>query len=63
MAATAMSQTLVTFGCDEDQGGAHHAALVFGHAGRSIAHDLAVPEGIDLVLRPPQLPESQPGER
>jgi hypothetical protein len=61
--AEAMSLALATFARDEDLDAAHRAVLVLDQAGWHIAHDLTVPEGIDLVLLPAQSPELQPAER
>lgn len=61
--AEAMSLALAAFARDEGIDAAHRAVLVLDQAGWHIAHDLVVPEGIDLVLLPAQSPELQPAER
>jgi hypothetical protein len=61
--AAAMGLALRTFARDERIDAAHRAVLVLDQAGWHTAHDLAVPDGIDLVLLPAQSPELQPVER
>ncbi len=61
--ATAMSVALAAFARDERIDAQHRAVLVLDQAGWHIAHDLVIPDGIDLVLLPPQSPELQPAER
>ena len=61
--AAAMSLALRTFARDEGIDADHRAVLVLDQAGWHTAHDLAVPDGIDLVLLPAQSPERQPVER
>lgn len=61
--AEAMSLALAAFARDEGIDARHRAVLVLDQAGWHLAHDLAVPDGIDLVLLPPQSPELQPAER
>jgi DDE superfamily endonuclease len=61
--AAAMSVALAAFARDERIDAAHRAVLVLDQAGWHIAHDLVVPEGIDLVLLPAKSPELQPAER
>ena len=61
--APAMSLALRTFARDEGIDAQHRAVLVLDQAGWHIAHDLAVPDGIDLVLLPARSPELQPVER
>lgn len=61
--AAAMSVALAAFARDEGIDAAHRAVLVLDQAGWHLAHDLAVPDGIDLVLLPARSPELQPAER
>jgi len=61
--AEAMSLALATFARAEGIDAHHRAMLVVDQAGWHIAHDLLLPEGIDLVLLPAQSPELQPAER
>ena len=61
--APAMSLALATFARDEGINAQHRAVLVLDRAGWHIAHDLVIPEGIDLVFLPAQSPELQPAER
>jgi hypothetical protein len=60
---TAMSLALAAFARDEGLDAQHRAVLVLDQAGWHTAHDLVVPDGIDLVLLPAQSPELQPVER
>jgi hypothetical protein len=59
----AMSLALATFARDEGIDAQHRAVVVLDQAGWHLAHELAVPEGIELVLLPAQSPELQPAER
>lgn len=59
----AMALALATFARDEGIDAQHRAVLVVDQAGWHIAHDLSVPDGIDLVLLPAKSPELQPAER
>ena len=59
----AMSLALAAFARDERIDATHRAVLVLDQAGWHTAHDLALPEGLDLVLLPAQSPELQPAER
>ena len=59
----AMSLALATFARDEGIAAQQRAVLVVDQAGWHIAHDLVIPDGIDLVLLPAQSPELQPAER
>lgn len=59
----AMALALATFAREEEIDGEHRAVLVLDQAGWHIAHDLLVPDGIDLVLLPSYSPELQPAER
>lgn len=61
--AVAMSLALATFARDEGIDAIHRAVLVVDQAGWHVAHDLVVPEGIDLVFLPSYSPELQPAER
>ena len=61
--AAAMRLALAAFARDERIDADHRAMVVLDQAGWHIAHDLIVPDGIDLVLLPPQSPERQPAER
>jgi hypothetical protein len=61
--AEAMSLALAAFARDEGIDAAHRAVLVVDQAGWHIAHDLALPAGIDLVFLPRASPELQPAER
>lgn len=59
----AMNLALAAFARDEDIDATHRAVLVLDQAGWHTAHDLTLPEGLDLVLLPAQSPELQPAER
>ena len=59
----AMALALATFARDEGIDATQRAVLVLDQAGWHIAHDLTVPDGIDLVLLPSYSPERQPAER
>ena len=59
----AMAVALATFARDEGIDAHHRAVLVVDQAGWHIAHDLTIPEGIDLVFLPAKSPELQPAER
>ena len=59
----AFALALTAFARDEGIDAAHRAVLVVDRAGWHIAHDLAVPEGVHLVLLPSYSPELQPAER
>lgn len=61
--AAAMSAALAAFARDEGIDADHRAVLVLDQAGWHIAHDLALPDGIDLVFLPAYSPELQPAER
>lgn len=61
--AAAMGLALRAFARDERIDEQHRAVLVLDQAGWHVAHDLAVPDGIDVVLLPAQSPELQPVER
>ena len=61
--ADAFAVALAAFARDERIDAAHRAVLVVDQAGWHIAHDLIVPDGIDLVLLPAYSPELQPAER
>jgi hypothetical protein len=61
--ADAFAVALAAFARDEGIDAAHRAVLVVDQAGRHVAHDLALPDGIDLVLLPAYSPELQPAER
>ena len=58
--AAAMRLALATFARDEGIDERHRAVLVVDQAGWHIAHDLVVPDGLDLVLLPAQSPELPP---
>lgn len=59
----AMNLVLATFAADEGIDASHRAVLVRDGAGWHTSKRLLVPEGIDLVFRPPASPELQPAER
>jgi hypothetical protein len=59
----AFALALATFARDEGIDADHRAVLVVDQAGWPIAHDLVLPEGIDVVLLPAYSPELQPAER
>ena len=59
----ALALALATFARDEGIDADHRAVLVVDQAGWHIAHDLVLPEGIDVVLLPAYSPELQPAER
>jgi hypothetical protein len=59
----AMTLALATFAHDEGLDATHRAVVLLDQAGWHIAHDLRLPEGIDLVWLPPYSPELQPAER
>jgi transposase len=59
----AFALALATFARDEGIEAAHRAVLVVDQAGWHLAHEVAIPEGIDLVFLPPASPELQPAER
>ena len=59
----AFAVALAAFARDEGIDAAHRAVVVVDQAGWHTAHDLAVPEGIDLVRLPSYSPELQPAER
>ncbi len=59
----AFALALATFARDEGIDADHRAVLVVDQAGWHIAHDLVLPEGIDVVLLPAYSPELQPAER
>lgn len=61
--ARAMGVALAAFARDEAIDATHRAVLVVDQAGWHVAHDLAVPDGIDLVFLPAYSPELQPAER
>ncbi|HET7037531.1 MAG TPA: IS630 family transposase [Thermomicrobiaceae bacterium] len=61
--ADAFTVALAAFARDEGIDADHRAVLVLDQAGWHIAHDLVLPEGIDLVLLPAYAPELQPAER
>lgn len=61
--AAAMGVALAAFARDEGIDEQHRAVLVVDQAGWHIAHNLALPDGIDLVLLPAKSPELQPAER
>jgi transposase len=58
----AMSLALATFARDERIDERRRAVLVVDQAGWHVAHDLALPPGIDLVFLPAYSPELQPAE-
>jgi hypothetical protein len=53
---------LAAFARDEGIEAQHRAVLVLDHAGWHIAHDLTLPDGIDLVFLPASSPELPPAE-
>ena len=59
----AFALALATFARDEGIDATHRAVVVLDQAGAHLAHDLVVPDGIDLVFLPPYSPELQPAER
>jgi hypothetical protein len=59
----AFALALATFARDEGIDAQHRAVLVLDQAGWHLAHDLTIPEGIELVFLPAQSPELQPAER
>lgn len=61
--ADAFAVALAAFARDEGIDATHRAVLVVDQAGWHIAHDLTLPDGIDLVLLPAYSPELQPAER
>jgi transposase len=61
--AAAMSLALATFARDEGIDAGHRAVVVLDQAGWHLAHDLVVPDGIELVGLPAPSPELQPAER
>ena len=58
----AFAVALATFARDEGINATHRAVVVLDQAGFHLAHDLRLPEGIDLVWLPPYSPELQPAE-
>lgn len=58
-----MMLALAAFARDEAIDADHRAVLVLDGAGWHTSGELAVPDGIDLVLLPPASPELQPVER
>lgn len=61
--AAAMGLALAAFARDERIDADHRAVLVVDQAGWHVAHDLALPDGVDLALLPARSPELQPAER
>ncbi len=59
----AFALALATFARDEGLDAIHRAVVVLDQAGAHLAHDLVVPDGIELVFLPPYSPELQPAER
>ena len=59
----AFALALATFARDEGIDATHRAVVVLDQAGAHLAHDLVVPDGIELVFLPPYSPELQPAER
>ena len=59
----AFALALATFARDEGIDARCRAVLVVDQAGWHVAHDLALPAGIDLVFLPAYSPELQPAER
>jgi transposase len=59
----AFALALATFARDEGINATHRAVLVVDRAGWHLAHDLRLPDGIDLVFLPAASPELQPAER
>jgi hypothetical protein len=59
----AFALALATFARDEGLDATHRAVVLIDQAGWHVAHDLPLPEGIDLVWLPPYSPELQPAER
>jgi transposase len=59
----AFALALATFARDEGIDATHRAVVLLDQAGWHIAHDLRLPDGIDLVWLPPYSPELQPAER
>jgi hypothetical protein len=59
----AFTLALATFARDEGINATHRAVVLIDQAGWHVAHDLRLPEGIDLVWLPPYSPELQPAER
>ena len=59
----AFALALATFARDEGINATHRAVVLIDQAGWHVAHDLLLPEGIDLVCLPPYSPELQPAER
>ena len=59
----AMAVALAAFTRDEGIDAAHRAVLVVDRAGWHVSPDLALPDGVDLVLLPSYSPELQPAER
>ncbi len=58
----AFALALAAFARDERIDAEHRAVLVVDQAGWHIAHDLALPEGVDLAFLPAYSPELQPAE-
>jgi hypothetical protein len=54
---------LAAFAHDERSEADHRAVLVLDTAGWHHAKTLVIPDGIDLVFRPPSRPAVQPAER
>lgn len=61
--AEAFGLALAEFARDEGIGATDRAVLVIDQAGWHLAKELAVPEGVHLVLLPAYSPELQPAER
>ena len=59
----AMALALATFARDERIDAEHRAVRVVDQAGWHVAHDLALPDGVDLAFLPAYSPELQPAER
>jgi DDE superfamily endonuclease len=59
----AFTLALATFARDEGLDATHRAVVLIDQAGWHVAHDLPLPEGIDLVWLPAYSPELQPAER
>ena len=59
----AFALALATFARDEGIDATHRAVLVVDQAGGHLAHDLVLPDGIELIFLPPYSPELQPAER
>jgi len=63
VSTAAFALALAAFARDEGIDATHRAVLALDQAGWHIAHDLVLPEGVDLVFLPAYSPELQPAER